>query len=61
MSQGTYSYNRTGLNIANGVTPFIFGVDFELHAGNDYWGAPVGCSDVKWLLTTEPGQLLLSI
>ncbi len=49
-SQGTYSYNRTGLNIANGVTPFIFGVDFELHAGNDYWGAPVGCSDVQMVV-----------
>jgi len=49
-SQGTYSYNRTGLNIANGVTPFIFGVDFELHACNDYWGAPLGCSDVQMVV-----------
>jgi hypothetical protein len=45
--QGTENYSRTGLTIANGVTPiFGFGVNFELHAGTAYWGAPVGCSDL---------------
>jgi len=44
-SQGTQIYSRTGLDIANGVTPFFgFGVNFELHVGNNHWGAPAGCS-----------------
>jgi len=57
--QGTELYNRTGLDIANGVTPFFgFGVDFELHAGNSFWNAPVGCDNSQlvvdnntWIIT----------
>ncbi|MCB2221767.1 MAG: choice-of-anchor J domain-containing protein [Bacteroidetes bacterium] len=46
-SQGTEMYSRTGLDIANGVTPiFGFGVNFELHTGTIYWNAPAGCSDL---------------
>ena len=57
--QGTETYSRTGLTIANGVTPFFgFGVSFELHAGTAYWNAPVGCGDLyqvvddgTWIVT----------
>ena len=40
---------RTGLAIANGVTPpppFLPGLKFELHAGTTYWNAPTDCSNV---------------
>jgi len=55
-SEGTWAYNRTGLDIANGVTPFIFGVDFELHAGRSMDGAGCGTDfqkvdDGSWTIT----------
>ncbi len=38
---GTYTYSRTGLTIANGVTGGG-NIDFELHAGRTYGGS--GCN-----------------
>ena len=42
---GTYSYSRTGLDIAKGIKPiFGLGVDFELHAGTINYSAPDTCN-----------------
>lgn len=42
---GTYHYNRTGLDIAFGIQPQSGqGVDFELHAGTNYYNASETCS-----------------
>ncbi len=42
---GTYSYSRTELDIAKGIKPiFGLGIDFELHAGINYYSAPDTCN-----------------
>ena len=56
---GTYNYSRTGLTIANGVVPFIFGVNFALHAGSYYWNAPLGCSDSQ--VTVDNGTWTVTV
>ena len=60
-SAGTYSYSRTGLDIAFGLQPQNGeGLDFELHAGTSYYSAPDECSidytkvdDGTWTITVE--------
>ncbi len=58
-SAGTYTYNRTGIDIAFGIQPQNGeGVNFELHAGTAYYNAPDECStdytkvdDGTWTVT----------
>lgn len=64
---GTFTYNRTGLTIANGVEGGD--IDFELHAGRTYGGS--GCNttynkvdDGTWVVTvhyTVPGNVFTSL